>query len=108
MTFVSLCCRSDDWLWEALVLLHSLRELNTTDLTATVLVVAPCRTCKDATDNHLNTESLALQTYSNLWIRSSQFPVRADVSCCVKELGSNLIQNLSLERNTLWQDNIEC
>ena len=108
MTFVSLCCWSDDWLWETLVLLHSLWELNATDLTATVLVVAPCRTCKDTTDNHLHAESLALQTYSNLWIRSSQLPVRTDISSCIKELGSNLIQYLSLERNTLWQDYIEC
>ena len=39
--------------------------------------------------------------YCNHWVRNCDLPVRKNVSCSVKELGSDLVENLSLERNTL-------
>ena len=47
VTLISLCCRGDDWLREALVLTHSVRKFNTAELTASVLVGTPCATGKD-------------------------------------------------------------
>ncbi len=107
MTFVSLSSWSDNWFWETLVLTHSVRKFNTADFTTTILVVSPSRTSKDATDNHFYAETFTLNTNCNLRVWASKFPVRADVSCCIEELSSNLVEYLSLERNTLRKYNVE-
>ena len=108
VTLVSLCSRGDDRLWETLVLAHSVRQLHTADLAASLLIVTPCTTGEDRTDDHLHAETFALQTYCNHWVWSSQLPVWTDICSCVQELSCNLIEHLTLEWNTLWQNNIEC
>ena len=107
MTLVSLCCRSDDWLREALVFLHSFRKLNATDFAASLLIGTPCWTGKNRTDNHFHTESFTLQTYCHHWVGSCKFPVGADVGGCIKELSCNLVQYLSLEWDALRQYHIK-
>ena len=65
VAFVRFCSRSDYWFGESLILAHPIGELNSANLTASVLVIAPCRAGKDATDNHFHTETFAFQTYRN-------------------------------------------
>ena len=108
MSLVSLGCRSDDWLWETLVLAHTLWQFHTTDLATALLVFSPCATCKDRADDHLYTETLALQSYGHHRVGRSQLPVRTNVCCCIQELGCNLVEHLSLERNAFRQHNVEC
>ena len=107
VTFVSLGGWGNDRLGETLVFLHALGQLNTTQLTTAILVLAPCRTRQDRADNHLYTETLTLQTYGNHGVGSSQFPVGADVTGSIQELGSNLVQHLSFVGNALWQNHVK-
>ena len=108
MTFVGLSCRSDDRLWETLVLLHSFRKFHATKFTAAFFIGTPSRTSEDRTDNHFYTEPFAFKTNCNHWVWSCEFPVRTDVGSCVKELGGNLIQYLSFEGYAFRQYNVEC
>ena len=107
VTLVGFGGRSDDGLWETLVLLHTLRQFHATQFATSVLVFAPCAARQDAADNHLYAESLALQAYGHHRVGGSQFPVGADVAGSIQELCSNLVQHLSLEGNALWQDDVE-
>ena len=107
VAFVSLCCRRDDRLGETLVLAHSIRQFYTTDLTYTFFVVTPSRTGEDGTDNHLHTESLALQSHGHHRVGGGQLPVGTYVCRCVKEFSCYLIEYLSLERNTFGQDHVK-
>mgnify|MGYP007059835657 CR=1 FL=1 len=107
VTFVSLCGRSDDWFWETLVLAHTLREFHATDFATTLLVFSPCATCKDRADDHLYTETFALQTNGDHWVWCSQLPVRTDVCRRIQELRSYLVEYLSLEWDAFWQHNVE-
>ena len=107
VTLVGLCSRGDDRLWETLVLAHTVWQLHTADLAAALLILAPCTTGEDRTDDHLHAETFALQTYGNHWVWSSQLPVWTDVCSCVQELSCNLIEHLSFERDTLRQNNVE-
>ena len=52
-------------------------------------------------------ENFALQTYGNHWVWSSQLPVWTDVCSCVQELSCNLVEHLTLEWDTLRQNNVE-
>ena len=107
MTLVCLSGRSDDRLWETLVLAHSLRQFHTTNLAAALLILTPCGASEDGTDDHLNAESLTLQTHCNHRVGSGEFPVGADVARCVEEFCRNLVENLSLERNAFGQNDVE-
>ena len=107
VTLVGLCSRGDDRLWETLVLAHTVWQLHTADLAAALLILAPCTTGEDRTDDHLHAETFALQTYGNHWVWSSQLPVWTDVCSCVQELSCNLIEHLSFERDTFRQNNVE-
>ena len=107
VTLVSFGSRGDDRLWETLVLTHTVRQLHAAKLTASLLVLSPGTTGEDGADDHLHTEALALQTYGYHWVWGSQLPVRADVGCGIQKLGCNLVEHLSLERNTLRQYNVE-
>ena len=108
MTLVGFGGRSDDRLGETLVLLHALRQFHATQFTASVLILTPCTSCQDAADDHLHTEALTLQTYGDHGVGGSQFPVRTDVTGGIQELSGNLVEYLSLERNTLRQDDVKC
>ena len=108
MTLVSLGSWGDDRLGETLVLLHTVGQLHTAQLSATVLVLTPCRTSQDRADNHLHTEALTLQANSNHGVWSSQLPVRTDVGSSIQKLSGNLVQYLTLEGNTLGQHYVEC
>ena len=107
VTFVSFCRWSDNGFRETLVFFHTVRQTNTTNLTATILVFAPCRASEDRTDNHLYTEALTLQTYSDHRVGSGQFPVGADVTGGIKEFGSNLVEHLSFVGNSLRENNVK-
>ena len=107
MTLLGFGSRGDQRLGELLVLLHAIGQDISTKVTATVLIVTPCRAGQISADDHLNSETLALQTYGNHRIRGGQFPVGADIGCGIQELGCNLVQNLTLERNTLGQYNVK-
>ena len=107
MTLVGLGGRSDDWSWELLVLLHALRQTHTTQFTTTILVFAPSGTGQITTDDHLYTEALSLQTYCHHGVWSSQFPVGHDVARCVEELSGNLVEHLSLEWDSLRQNDVK-
>ena len=108
VTLVGLCCGRDDGLGGALVLLHALGQLHAADLAASVLVGTPCRSCEDGADNHFNFETFAVKAHGDHGVGCSQFPVGADVACCVKKLCCDLVQDLSFEGNALGQDNVEC
>ena len=107
MTLIGLGGRSDDGLGETLVLAHAFGQLHTTYLAAAVLIVTPCRTGKYTADNHFYTKSLALQTYGNHGVWGSELPVGTDVLGLVQELGSYLVQHLSLEGYALGQNYIK-
>ena len=107
MALIGLGCRGDDGLGESLVLLHAVGQFHTTEFTATVLVLAPGRTCQDGTDNHLHTETLALQTDGHHRVGSSQLPVRTDIRRGIEELSSDLVEHLTFKWNTLRQYHVE-
>ena len=107
VTLVGLGGRSDDGLGETLVLLHAVGQLHTTQLTTAILVLTPGRASEDRADNHLHTETLTLQTHGDHGVGGSQFPVRTDVGSGIQELGSNLVQHLTLEGDALWQYDVE-
>ena len=108
MAFVSLGGRRDDGFGEPLILMHTFRQFHATEFAASILVSAPCRACKDRTDDHLHPETFAFQSHGDHRIGCCQFPVRADVCCLIKELRRDLIQYLPLERNTFGQDHVKC
>ena len=78
------------------------------DLAASVLVGTPCRSCEDGADNHFNFETFAVKAHGDHGVGCSQFPVGADVACCIEKLCCDLVQYLSFEWNALGQDNVEC
>ena len=47
-------------------------------------------------------------SYCNHRIRNCDLPVREDVCCCIKELSCNLVEHLTLERNSLREDYVKC
>ena len=106
-TDFSLGCRRDDGRRELLVFLHTLRQTNAADFTDTTLVSTPCTTAKIAAHNHFYGESLAKQTYCNHGIGRSELPVGANVGGSVEELGSNLVEHLTLVRNAFGQNYVE-
>ena len=86
MSLVRLCRRSDDRLWEALVLSHTIGESHSTYLTDTALIVSPSGACQVSSYNHLYTETLTRQTDRDLRVWSSQLPVRTDITCRIEHL----------------------
>ena len=108
VTFVGLRRGSDNRLGETLVLFHSFGKLHATQLTAAFFVGSPCTTSEDRADDHLHAESFTLQSHRNHRVGSSKFPVGADVACGIQEFGGNLVEHLSLERNTLGKNHVEC
>ena len=107
---VSLVClggRGNDGFRETLVLLHAFGQSYTTQLAAPVLILAPGRTGQDATDNHLHAESFTLQAYSHHRVGCGELPVRTDIGGLVQELGSNLVEHLTLKRNAFRQNDIK-
>ena len=107
VALVGLGRRGDDGLGEALVLAHSLGQLDATELAASCLVLTPGRSREDATDDHLHTEALTLQAHRHHRVGGGQFPVGADVARLVEHLGCNLVQHLTFEGNTLGQHHVE-
>jgi hypothetical protein len=61
-----------------------------------------------ATDDHLDLIGLATMTYGRHRIGYGNLPVRKDIGGSIEELGSNLVEYLALERNTLWEYNVKC
>ena len=108
VTFIGLCRRGDDRLGETLVLFHAIGQFHTAEFTAAVLVLTPGRACENRTDNHLYTEALTFKTNRHHGVGSGQLPVGTDVCCGIQELCGNLVQHLSLERDTLRQYYVEC
>ena len=108
MTLICLCGRRNNRLRESLVLTHAVRQFYATELSATILILTPCRTRQDRADDHLYAETFAFQTHSYHGVGGGQFPVRTDIRCRVQELGGNLVQHLSFIRNTLGQYHIKC
>ena len=108
MSFICLCGGGDDGLGETLVLTHAFGKLHATDLAASVLIVAPCRTGQIATDNHFHTETFCLQTYGYHGVGGGKFPVGNDVGCGIQERCCNLVEYLSLERNAFGENYVEC
>ena len=104
---LSLGCRGDDGLREALVLAHALRQLHATDLADTALVGTPSATAQVTAYDHLDGEALTHDANRYHRIRSSQFPVRADIGCRVEELGGDLVQHLAFVRDAFRQDHVE-
>src|SRR3712207_1372567 len=54
MPLICFCSRRNDRFWETLILLHSVRKFHSAYLTTAILIVAPCRTCKNTAYNHLH------------------------------------------------------
>ena len=108
MSFVSLRGRGDDWCREFLVLYHTLREGDAAKHAVASLVLAPGRTGQISTDNHLDAETFTFKTNGNHGVGSGKLPVGDDVGSGIEEFGSNLIQYLSFEGDSLGQDNIKC
>ena len=100
--------RSDDRSRELFVFTHSFRQAYTTDFAYTALIGTPCTSAQVAAYNHFYGETFAHDAYSNHRVRSSQFPVRANVCSCIQKLGSNLVQHLSFVRDSFRKYNIEC
>ena len=107
VTLVGLRGRRDDGLWEALVLTHSIGQTHAADLADTFLIVAPGRTRKDAADDHLHAETLALQTNGHHRVGRGQLPIGADVAGGIEELGGNLVEYLTFKGNALREDDVE-
>ena len=99
--------RGDDGFGETLVLAHTFGKFHTANLANTALISTPCATTQITTDNHFDREAFTTDADSYHWIRRSQLPVRTDVRSRIQELGSNLVQHLSLVRNTFRQDYVE-
>ena len=106
-TDFSLSCGGDNGCGELLIFLHAFGKTYATDFTNTALVSTPCRTAKITTNNHFNSKAFATNTYRYHGVGSSHFPVRTNVCSSVKELCSNLIQHLSLVRNTFGKHYVE-
>ena len=87
--------------------MHSFRQLDTADLSCAGFVRTPSRTAEIAADNHLHRITLATIAHRDHRIRSCQQPVRHDIPRGVEEFGSNLIQDLTLVRNTFRQNHIK-
>ena len=107
MTFISLRSRGDNGFGETFVLLHAVGQFHTAEFATAVLILSPGTSRENRTDNHLHTEALTLQSDGHHGIWSSKFPVRTDVSGGIQELGGDLVQHLSLERDTLGQYYVE-
>ena len=107
VTFLSLGGGGDDGLGEPLVLAHAFGQLHATQFAASVLVLTPGTARQVATDDHLHTEALGLQTHGHHGVGRGQFPVGHDVGRSIQEAGSNLVQALALEGDSLGQDDIE-
>ena len=99
--------RGDDGFGELLVLLHSFGQLHTADFTDTAFVSAPCTAAEVTAYNHFYGESFTHHAYRHHRVGSSHFPVGADVGGGIQELGCNLVQHLSLERNAFRQYYVE-
>ena len=108
MTFCSLGGRSYDRLRELLVLDHSFRHLDTADGALACLVLSPCMAREVSADHHFNLERLAFVSDCNHRVRNGDLPVRKDVCSRVKELGCDLVEYLSLERNALGEYYVKC
>ena len=108
MSFVGFGGRSDDGLRKAFVLTHAIRQLYTALLTASFLIGAPCRTCKDGAYNHFDAESFAFQANCNHGIGCRKLPIGADISSSIEELCGYLVQNLPLEGDAFGKHDIEC
>ena len=108
VTLVCLGGGGDDGLRELLVLTHSLGQSDATKSAVASLVLTPCRTGQVATDNHFHTEAFALQAHGHHRVGSGEFPVGDDVCRCVEELGCNLVEHLTLERDAFGQHHVEC
>ena len=72
------------------------------------LIVAPCASGKIAADDHLHAEAFTFQTYGHHRVRSGKFPVGYDVGSRIKKFCRNLVEHLSLVRDTLGEDNVKC
>ena len=60
-----------------------------------------------ATDNHLDLVGLATVANSYHRVGHGNLPVGKDIGSSIEELCSNLVEHLTLEGDTLGQDNIE-
>ena len=107
MAFSSLGSRGYNRLREFLVLDHAVRHRNAADNSLSSLVFSPGMTCEIAADNHFDFERLTLVAYGNLGIRNRNLPVRKNILGRVEELGSDEVQNLALERNSLRKDYVK-
>ena len=83
VTLICLCSRSNDWLWETLVLLHAIWQFHAAYLPASFLVISPCRTRTDGTYDHLHPESLAFEAHCNHWVWRCNFPVGTDIGSSI-------------------------
>ena len=101
------CGRGDDGFGEFLVLLHAFGQLYAADFADTALVGAPCTAAEIAAYNHLNREAFAHYAHGYHRVGGGCFPVGADVGGGIEELGCNLVQHLSFERNTFRQYYVE-